>query len=496
MSSNQSRRSAKKVEERWFFSKNEIEDTPSASDGIGHYDELRYRQHAANLIQECGKQLKLAQLPINTAIVFSHRFFMVHSFKKFNKYDVAAAALFLASKVEESPRKVEQVLKVKEDWTRKGASSPEPPLDPNSEEYQWKLNQLIDHELLMLQTFGFDVTIDHPHKHVIKATQFMRAPRELSHVAYFMATNSLNLTTFCLEMRPEVVAATCIYLSIKWSKFKMDRSSEGREWWSYLDPTLTEDDLILNVKRYIDVLKEHPTRLTEIKQLCPGTAIETHSLNNSNLSASETSSNDHNSSLSHRRISSHHHNQSSNSTSHSNKRPYSAEDSEGSKRMKTESRVKEEPKPTLPPVRLPGSCSRDRMREIESRLQVPESGNSSSSKMPSSAHKSNSSNSASSNSGRPGSYLPRLTADERFVKECLRQKELWAKLSDEEKEYCKSWKVKEKKRKEHEKIRESRARQSASAQSSINSSNAPIRAPPDLSESHRAVDQIANELLM
>ena len=88
--------------------------------------------------------------------------------------------------------------------------------------------------------------------------------------------------------------------------------------------------------------KEHPTRLTEIKQLCPGTAIETHSLNNSNLSASETSSNDHNSSLSHRRISSHHHNQSSNSTSHSNKRPYSAEDSEGSKRMKTESRVKEE----------------------------------------------------------------------------------------------------------------------------------------------------------
>ena len=60
---------------------------------------------------------------------------------------MAAAALFLASKVEESPRKVEQVLKVKEDWTRKGASSPEPPLDSNSEEYQWKLNQLIDHEV-------------------------------------------------------------------------------------------------------------------------------------------------------------------------------------------------------------------------------------------------------------------------------------------------------------------------------------------------------------
>ena len=54
MSSNQARRSIKKeeeVKERWFFSKNEIEDTPSAADGITQFDELRYRQHAANLIQ-------------------------------------------------------------------------------------------------------------------------------------------------------------------------------------------------------------------------------------------------------------------------------------------------------------------------------------------------------------------------------------------------------------------------------------------------------------
>ena len=71
------------------------------------------------------------------------------------------------------------MLKVKEDWTRKGSQKPEPPLDPASDEYHWKLNQLIDHELLMLQTFGFEVTVDHPHKHVIKATQFMRGRRKL-----------------------------------------------------------------------------------------------------------------------------------------------------------------------------------------------------------------------------------------------------------------------------------------------------------------------------
>ena len=95
----------------------------------------------------------------------------------------------------------------------------------------------------MLQTFGFDISIDHPHTHVIRATQFIRgnkktviivfeiwflAPRELSQVAYFMATNSLYLTTFCLEMRSEIVAATCIYLAFAWSEFEVGLSSDGR----------------------------------------------------------------------------------------------------------------------------------------------------------------------------------------------------------------------------------------------------------------------------
>ena len=70
-----------------------------------------------------------------------------------------------------------------------------------------------------------------------------------------------------------------------------------------------------------------------MKQMCPGLAIETASLNNSS----------HNSILNedqtHRRSTN---NQSAWAGNHSNKRPFSAEDQEASKRMKTESRVKEE----------------------------------------------------------------------------------------------------------------------------------------------------------
>lgn len=41
-----------------------------------------------------------------------HRFYVFHSLVQFHRNAIATAALFLAAKVEEQPRKVEHVLKV------------------------------------------------------------------------------------------------------------------------------------------------------------------------------------------------------------------------------------------------------------------------------------------------------------------------------------------------------------------------------------------------
>jgi cyclin T len=240
---------------RWFYSKEDLSNSPSRKDGIDQFSELRYRQAGAQLIQECGKRLQLTQLTINTAIVFMHRFFMMHSFKRFDKCDIAAAALFLAAKVEETPRKIQHVISVRDTVQRHAKNLPEQKLDANSDDYKKRVDVLVEHELIMLQTFGFDISIDHPHTHVIRATQFMRAPRELSQVAYFMATNSLYLTTFCLEFRSEIVAATCIYLAFKWSEFEVSPSQDGRPWWAHLDKNLTEEQLIENVRAYIQILE-------------------------------------------------------------------------------------------------------------------------------------------------------------------------------------------------------------------------------------------------
>jgi len=52
-----------------------------------------------------------SQLCINTAIVYMHRFYVFHSFTNFPWHQIATAALFLAAKVEEQPRKLEYVIR-------------------------------------------------------------------------------------------------------------------------------------------------------------------------------------------------------------------------------------------------------------------------------------------------------------------------------------------------------------------------------------------------
>ena len=125
------------------------------------------------------------QLCINTAIVYMQRFYMFHSFTRFHRNSIASAALFLAAKVEEQPRKLEHVIKVAHLCLHRG----QPQLDVRSDAYMEQAQELVTNENILLQTLGFDVAIDHPHTHVVKCCQLVKAAKELAQTSYFMATN-------------------------------------------------------------------------------------------------------------------------------------------------------------------------------------------------------------------------------------------------------------------------------------------------------------------
>ncbi|KAM6982111.1 cyclin-T1 isoform 2-T2 [Tautogolabrus adspersus] len=246
---------------KWYYNRQQIDNSPSRRAGLDPDKELSYRQQAANLLQDMGQRLNVSQLTINTAIVYMHRFYMVQSFTRFHRNVISPAALFLAAKVEEQPRKLEHVIKVAHACLNPQDPSP----DTRSDAYLQQAQDLVILESIILQTLAFEITIDHPHTHVVKCTQLVRASKDLAQTSYFMATNSLHLTTFCLQYSPPVVACVCIHLACKWSNWEIPVSTDGKHWWEYVDPTVTLELLDELTHEFLQILEKTPSRLKRIR---------------------------------------------------------------------------------------------------------------------------------------------------------------------------------------------------------------------------------------
>uniref|UniRef100_A0A4W6FES2 Cyclin T2b n=1 Tax=Lates calcarifer TaxID=8187 RepID=A0A4W6FES2_LATCA len=229
---------------KWLFTREQLENTPSRRCGIEADRELSYRQQAANLIQDIGQRLNVSQLIINTAIVYMHRFYMIHSFTKFHRNIISQTTLFLAAKVEEQPRKLEHVIKI----AHACINPQEPALDTKSNAFQQQTQELVALETIVLQTLGFEITVDHPHTDVVRCSQLV-----------------LHLTTFCLQYRPTVVACVCIHLACKWSNWEIPVSTDGKHWWEYVDRTVTLQLLDELTHEFLQILEKTPSRLKRIR---------------------------------------------------------------------------------------------------------------------------------------------------------------------------------------------------------------------------------------
>ncbi|KAM9670129.1 cyclin-T2 isoform 6-T6 [Dama dama] len=80
-----------------------------------------------------------------------------------------------------------------------------------------------------------------------------------------MATNSLHLTTFCLQYKPTVIACVCIHLACKWSNWEIPVSTDGKHWWEYVDPTVTLELLDELTHEFLQILEKTPSRLKKIR---------------------------------------------------------------------------------------------------------------------------------------------------------------------------------------------------------------------------------------
>jgi cyclin T len=100
------------------------------------------------------------QLTIASAMVFYHRFFAFKSYEHFDRFNIATTALFLASKTEETPRKLKDVVAEAFKCQYKGA----PPPEAESRELHERKEKVLIAERILLQTLGFDLSLEHPYR--------------------------------------------------------------------------------------------------------------------------------------------------------------------------------------------------------------------------------------------------------------------------------------------------------------------------------------------
>ena len=233
----------------WIFDEEQLLRTPSLRDGIDKAIEDRFRVEGCTFIQRLGlDELKLHNSTVATGLVFFHRFYMFQSFKLFPVYPMAATCLFLAGKVEETPKKSYDIIKysksiLSEQLFAQFGSDPK--------------EEILTLERILLQTLRFDLEIEHPYEHLIKYVKTFRVRRleaegpedlallekELLQSAWTLLNDSYH-TTICLQIEPEIIAIAMILFAIKTLKFEVtdwdDRKPSHRNWWDVFVENLDE----------------------------------------------------------------------------------------------------------------------------------------------------------------------------------------------------------------------------------------------------------------
>ncbi|KAL9954094.1 hypothetical protein ACROYT_G041588 [Oculina patagonica] len=210
----------------WYFSKEDLLRTPSRLDGIDYMTEMRYRREGTRFIMNCGNRMRLRYDTMATGAVYFHRFYMVQSFKNFPRWVTGAACLFLAGKVEETPKKCRDIIKTAkiilfENQFEVFGDDPK--------------EEVMTYERVLLQTIKFDLQVEHPYPSLLKFGKALKGDRakmnKLVQMAWTFSNDSLS-TTLCLRHKPEVISVAMIALAAKFNNHDLQASSAapGKTW--------------------------------------------------------------------------------------------------------------------------------------------------------------------------------------------------------------------------------------------------------------------------
>ncbi|XP_028793489.1 cyclin-L1-1 isoform X2 [Neltuma alba] len=231
----------------FYLTDEQLKNSPSRKDGIDEATETTLRIYGCDLIQESGILLRLPQAVMATGQVLFHRFYCKKSFARFNVKKVAASCVWLASKLEESPRKARQVIIVFHRMECRREKLPIEHLDLYSKKYVDLKMELSRTERHILKEMGFICHVEHPHKFISNYLATLETPEELRQEAWNLANDSLR-TTLCVRFKSEVVACGVVYAAAR--RFQVPLP-ESPPWWKAFDAEKSGIDEVCRVLAHL-----------------------------------------------------------------------------------------------------------------------------------------------------------------------------------------------------------------------------------------------------
>ncbi|XP_031632440.1 cyclin-L1 [Contarinia nasturtii] len=244
--------------ENCLLSDNKLQETPSQHDGLDKETETDLRVLGCELIQIAGILLKLPQVAMATGQVLFQRFYYSKSYLRDNMEITAMSCICLASKIEEAPRRIRDVINVFHLIKQVRGQKPIHPMILDASYVSLK-NQVIKAERRVLKELGFCVHVKHPHKLIVMYLQVLgyEENKRLMQMAWNFMNDSLRTDVF-VRYNPESIACACIYLTAR----KIDLPLPNNPSW-YGVFNVNEDD-ILDISYKIMELYRRPKPNAEV----------------------------------------------------------------------------------------------------------------------------------------------------------------------------------------------------------------------------------------
>ncbi|XP_022859895.1 cyclin-L1-1-like isoform X1 [Olea europaea var. sylvestris] len=174
----------------FYVTDEELWNSPSRRDGIDEATEMTLRIYVCALLHLVliYEDWRMMSFLLFSRVLF-HCFYCKKSFARFDVKRVAASCVWLASKLEGSPRKARQVLIVFHRMECRRENLPIEHVDTYSKKYVDLKADLIRTERHLFKEMGFICHVEHPHKFISNYLATLGTPPELRQEAWNLAND-------------------------------------------------------------------------------------------------------------------------------------------------------------------------------------------------------------------------------------------------------------------------------------------------------------------